>query len=376
MTTGNALTALTAARTRLARIRAQGLAGDRPASVAEAVRRVVGLQAQDVRANRLSVRVRTSGLVQSDVDTAAGDDRSVVRTWAMRGTLHMLAAEDVGWIVGLLGPHLAKGLSTRQRRLGLDEDVCERGMLALDTVLARSGPLVRAELVARIADHGVVLDPGTQAPAHLLWIAAMHGLVCRGPEVGSDEPTYVRLVDWVGEQPALAEDVALARLARRYLAGYGPARAEDFAAWSGLRLGSARAGFDAIAGETEQVTAAGERAFVLSGNDIEVSAPSVRLLGHFDAYLLGYRSRVLAVPDGFDSRIQSGGGFIMPTVLVDGRAIGTWRLVRTKGPSLIAEVTAFAAVPKRVMPALRAEADDLGRFLGLPAVLEIAHKAQ
>jgi DNA glycosylase AlkZ-like len=357
------VTALTAKQILFARTHAQGLGGDRPPNVADAVRRVVGLQAQDVRANRLAVRVRTSGLTHSDVDGAVGT-REVVRTWAMRGTLHMLAAEDVGWITRLLGPRFAKSLTRRRLQLGLDEETCARGVAAVEAVLAETGPLTRAELVARIADRGVALDPRSQAPAHLVGYAAMIGLVCRGPELDRDEPSYVLVRDWVDEQPRLTEEEGLARLARRYLAGYGPASAEDFAAWSGLPLGSARAGLAAIQGELEPVTAAGERAFRLVGGDSVPAEgrPVVRLLGHFDTYLLGYRGRRLAVPAEFDRRIQSGGGFIMPAVLVDGRAVGTWRQTRAKDRSRVT-IEPFTRIPERLRAALRDELDDLGRFL-------------
>lgn len=356
----------TQARTRIARMHAQGLAGPRATEVADAVRRVVGLQSQDVRANRLAVRARTSGLIQSDVDTAVNEERSVVRTWAMRGTLHLLAAEDLGWIVGLLGPYFADRTAGRRRQLGLDEATCERGVAALHAVLRDSAPLTRAELVSRIADHGVVLDPRSQAPAHLLGYAAMTGGLCRGPEV--DEPTYTRTSDWIGAPPALPEDEALARLATRYLVGHAPATAADFAAWSGLPLGRARTAFEAIADDLEP---AGEAGSVLARTAAPHAPgrPEVRLLGHFDTYLLGYRSRELAVPAEFDREIQSGGGFIMPAVLVDGRVLGTWRQRRTKD-GIEVSVAPFTTLPKRLMPALREEVADLGRFLASHATLQ------
>jgi hypothetical protein len=91
------------------------------------------------------------------------------------------------------------------------------------------------------------------------------------------------------------------------------------------------------------------------------TASEVRLLGHFDTYLLGYRSRELALPVELDRRIQAGGGFINPAVLVDGRVVGTWRRTNKK-----VSVEPFDGIPKRLWPKLRAEVTDLGRFLGTP----------
>lgn len=300
----------------------------------------------------------------SDVD-AAVRAKQVVRTWAMRGTLHMVAAEDLGWVVGLLGARFARGLAGRRRQLGLDEETTERGVRAVEAVLEGSEPLTRAEVVERIAGHGVMIDPKTQAVPHLLAYAAMSGVICRGPELVGDEPSYVLVREWIGEQPPVGEDEALVRLAGRYLAGYGPATAEDLAAWSGLSLGKARRGFGGL--DLQPVSVAGEPAFVLAGTELPAAdgKPEVRLLGHFDAYLLGYRGRALAVLDGFQDRIQAGGGMIMPAVLVDGLVVGTWRQVRNKD-RLRVVVEPFGVLPDRVLPGLRDEVTDLGRFLDLP----------
>jgi winged helix DNA-binding protein len=353
-------TNLTARQACLIRATAQHLTASRESTVVGAVAKAVGLQAQDIRAARLQVRVRTSDLDRSDVD-AAVEARKVIRTWAMRGTLHMLAAEDVHWIVGLLGPYFAKRLAGRRNQLGLDEPTAERGRDALHTVLSNETQLTRAELVARLADHRLTLDPKSQAPAHLLAYAAMTGLIQRGPEATKDEPTY----ELTTTEPALPPEAALARLATRYLTGYGPATESDFAAWSGLPLGQARQGFEAI--RPTRVTVDGRRAFLIGEVNFSPDAPTeVRLLGHFDTYLLGYRGRELAVPAEHDRRIQAGGGFINPAVLVDGRVEGTWRHVNKKGRGTVT-VEPFTAIPKRLWPELRAEVTDLGRFLGTPA---------
>jgi hypothetical protein len=192
--------------------------------------------------------------------------------------------------------------------------------------------------------------------------AAMTSLIHRGPDADKDEPTY----ELAATRPKLQDDAALARLATRYLAGYGPATAEDFAAWSGLPTGRARTGFEAIG--PSRVTVNGRAAYALDSqevNDSPDTRPQVRLLGHFDTYLLGYRRRELAVPPEHDRRIQAGGGFINPAVLVDGRVLGTWRQTNKKG-HIVVTVEPFTAIPRRVWPELRVEVTDLGRFLGAP----------
>ena len=174
-------------------------------------------------------------------------------------------------------------------------------------------------------------------------------------------------------RPRVPED-ALAELARRYLAGHGPAAPEDLAAWSGLAVGRARQAFDLVAGELAEVGLDGRRLWAPKGaKALRARAPAkgdpvVRLLGRFDDYLLGWRGRDLVLDPRFASRIQAGGGWIHPAVVVDGRVAGTWRSRRAGGRLEVA-VEPFGRLPARARPGLEAETADLGRFLGAEAVL-------
>ncbi|HYY80736.1 MAG TPA: winged helix DNA-binding domain-containing protein [Actinomycetes bacterium] len=368
---------MTDQQVRRLRLRSQRLAGEPAGGVPEAVRAVVGLPAQDTRASRLAVRPRGAGLTAAAVRRACDQERSVVRTWAMRGTLHVVAAEDVGWLLALLGPVFAAAGRRRRLQLGLDDATSERGLAAIAEVLAGDRQLTRAELVREVVARGVAVAVAGQAPAHLLAHAARLGLVCRGPDLG-EEPSYVLLAEWLGEQPAPPPepDAALAELARRYLGGHGPAGADDLAAWSGLPLGRARRGLELVAGELEEVRAAGKQAFVLAGSGADLPAlaagrPPLRLLGHFDPYLLGWRGRELVLPARHARRIQAGGGMIQPALLVDGRVAGTWRQRRAGAGRLSVAVRPFGRLDRALLPALEAEAADVGRFLGVEADLAV-----
>jgi hypothetical protein len=332
-----------------ARAYANGLGRDRASTVVDAVSRVVGLQGQDVRANRLAVRVRTTGLTHRDVDDAVTVG-AVVRTWAMRGTLHMLAAADVRWVLRAVGPYFRDRQAPRRRQLGLSDADCERGMAQLDELL--TAPLTRAEIKERVD----LALPGQAAP-YFLSFAALEGVICRGPE-RDGEPTYVRIRDWITVD---ADD----HLALRYLRGYGPAGPKDLATWSGLPLTTAKRAFDEVRDLLEPV---GD-CFVLQGG---LEASEVRLLGHFDAFLLGYRER--SVPGEHTRKVQSGGGFVMPVVSVGGRVGGVWNQ-RTTRDGLTIEVTPFTTISARLRRELSAEVADLGRFLGQQTLLSVTSVA-
>ncbi|MEU3464850.1 winged helix DNA-binding domain-containing protein [Streptomyces sp. NPDC006733] len=365
---------LTPAQVRSWRVHAQGLAGARDGvGAADAARAAGALQAQDARACRLQVRARTSGLTAEDVDTACGaGDRSLVRTWLMRGTLHAVPAADVRWMTSLLGPRAAAAQRGRRRQLGLDEETCARALPLLEKALAGRPPLLRDDLVHRLGGLGLTLDPRSQAPAHLLLYAAALGLVCRGPEVAGDKSTYVLREEWLDGVmgPDLSGADASAALAQRYVSAYGPATAADFAKWSGLPVGQARSGLRSAGAE---VAGPDGTLWVPSGGDVPPPpAPSVRLIGHFDPYLLGYQDRDLLLDPSFARRVATGGGLITPCLLVDGEVTGTWRHERGAGGRLTVRVDPFRPPPDAVAHGIEAEVADLGRFLGAEAGWEWA----
>jgi hypothetical protein len=332
-----------------------------------------GLQAQAAPPARLAVRPRAAGLTAADVDRAC-TDRDVTRTWAMRGTLHLVATADVRWMTGLFGPVSARKDRRRRLQLGLSDELCERALTALASILATSPPLTRAELISGLAVAGIEIDPRTQQPPHLLGYAAARGLICRGPDRPGDEPSYALLDDWAPDAPALRRDDALAELARRYLGGYGPVGRPDFGTWSGLPAADTRRAWELIAAETIPVSAAGAELSALAGAPLtnpltDELAP--RLLGHFDPLLMGYQDRALILDPAHARSIQAGGGFIQPTVLAGGRVAGTWRLNRGPARARLV-VEPFTALAAATRDALAAEATDVGRYLGTDVTFEVA----
>jgi hypothetical protein len=352
-----------AAAIRRLRLRAQRLTGPPATAVQPLVAALGGVQAQDPVAAALGLRPRSRGLDAQAVRRARDEDRSVVWTWAMRGTLHLVAAADVGWIIGLLGPIFVAAGRRRRMELGLTDELCERALAGLREILAAAGPLPRPELVRRLAARGVTIDPAGQAPAHLVAYAALRAVVCR---VG-DGPAYALLDEWLGAAPrALDPDPALAQLTRRYLDAHGPAGAADLAAWSGIGLRRARRGLELIADELRAVPTPSGPGWMLADapqRPTRSTRPQVALLDYFDPYLLGYADRDLVLDRRFARRIQAGGGFVRPAVLIDGRVVGTWGR-RRSGDRLDIGLELFEDLPQDAAEPLEREAADVVRFLG------------
>jgi len=250
---------------RALRLRAQRLLlpPDPAAGAAQVVQELCGVQAQELPAAILAVRPRSRGLLAADVEHARVQERSVVRTWGQRGTLHLLATADLGWLLSLLGPVFVAAGRRRRAQLGLDEDIYKRAIRLIRDALAKQGPLARAELFEQLATHGIRLEG--QARPHLLGRAALEGQICFGPDQGA-EPTYVLLSDWLSQKHDAhprSEDAAYMELTRRYLQAYGPATPQDQAAWSGLPLGQTRAAWRQIADQLMEVEVDGALAWML-----------------------------------------------------------------------------------------------------------------
>jgi uncharacterized protein YcaQ len=331
-----------------------------------------GLQAQDVPAAILGVRARATGNAgptAADVENALYTSHTIVHTWCMRSTLHFVSAADLAWMLPLLGPVFSASGARRNAQLGLDAAALRRGVQVIGETLAQRGPLTREDLSRELDAHGVAT--AGQALIHVIAQAALEGIVLVGAKQGG-KLTYGLLEDWIGPLRPLERPSALAELARRYLNAYAPAALEDFAAWSGLKMGEARQGWEAIAGEVVAVQAAGRQAWFPAERQAWLEealpeGPQVRLLPYFDSYLLGYARRELVMDPQFKPAVFTG-GVIQAVVLVDGRAAGTWRMTpRRKALEITAAL--FEEFSSAVKAALEQETQDIGRFLGEKAVL-------
>lgn len=276
----------------------------------------------------------------------------------MRGTLQLVATEDAGWLLGVLAPVVLAGTERRYGELGLDASTRKKSVGVLEAELTARGPLDRAEIGETLVRAGLLTEPRGQALYALIHHAGIHGVLCYGPDRSGAE-TWVAVRDWLGAPlpvpAALADPAAAAtELARRYLAACAPASPHDFATWSGLRVSLARKAFRSLPGLVE--VKVGDDTLATLDQPAAHEPVGVRLLGPFDPYLLGYRSRDLAVESAYRKRINAGGGMISPAVLDDGHVIGTWRPDRRKGAT---DIELFG---NKSDPRLNSEITDVDRF--------------
>jgi len=278
----------------------------------------------------LAIRARAPGTTGEAVEHALSGDRTMVRTWAMRGTLHLVAAADVPLMLAVYGELNIARDTRRLTGLGLPPEAAARSTAETAEILAEEGPLTRHELAARLRERGVPVAAEGQAPVHVVHRAAMAGVLVEAGVRGTD-PVYAPR----GAVPLPDRDAALAELARRYEAAHAPAERADFAAWSGLPAADVRRAWEGV-----------------GASDGPAEAGGVRLLPAFDEWLLGWASREPILAAAHAKRPAPGGGIVRPVAIADGRVFATWRLDRKRGR---VEVDSFGRVNKAMRAGLDAE---------------------
>lgn len=338
------------------RLAAQLLSGPPARRAVEVAERLLAVQGQDPRGARLAVRARSAGLAAADVDHALTADRSLLITTLNRGTLHLVRREDYWWLHPLVTPPVVPANTRRLGQEGVSPAAAERGIVVVERALTDEGPLTRAQL----REHLLAADVPVagQALVHILLAASLRGVAVRGPMAGA-EHAFALVRDWLGAPPAPVDrDVALAELARRYLAGHGPATDRDLARWSGLPLRDARRGLGAIAGTLDE---GAEGLVDLAGRATGDVHPPPRLLGAYDPLLLGWTSREPVV--GEHQSIVTVNGLFRPFALARGRAVATWTLVAGK-----VVLRPFDRLTDADAAALEVDAADVERFLARAGV--------
>ena len=334
---------------------------------AEVVRWMLAMQGQDFPGVRFSVGLRSPGATDARVEAAIASGE-IVRSWPMRGTLHLVAAEDLDWMLRISEPRQATWSATRRAALGITAEHLKRaGDVAVD--LLSGSRVIRRDLLLQAWDAAGLATTGGRG-YHMLWNLAMARLIVFGPADGK-HPTFTLLEEWVPSPRVLAGEEALAEFAGRYFRSHGPATTRDFAWWASLTLRDGRAG----------AAAAGLRVREFDGTDYYLGAevdgttaraarPRVHALPGFDEYLLGYQNRSAVLAPEFSNLIVPGNnGVFLPTVVVDGAVAATWK--RTERASAVCvTLDPFEPLSVGASDGFARAVHGYGRFLGKP--VEIA----
>jgi hypothetical protein len=318
-----------------------GCLPDIPDAIAGTVRWMTAMQAQDLPAALWAVGARVSGAGLGDVRSAL-DSGAVVRSWPMRGTLHLVAPEDLGWMLELTAERLTKSIAARHRDLGIawaDIEKCRD--LALEYI-AGGGPASRAELF-QVFDAAGQPTQG-QRGIHILGTLCRHAWLVLGPLAGNQQ-LFAAFDDWIPVSRSLQRQEGIAEFALRYFHSHGPATIRDFAWWTQIPLTDVRAAFEDVKEQLVELEFEGtsywlspETAALPDGG---ISGQrSVLLLPGFDEFVLGYQDRSLVLAAEHTNKIVPGGnGVFKKTVVAGGEVIGTWAREGTRaGAGVVPEL--------------------------------------
>lgn len=342
-----------------ARLAAQEISTTSEWSPAAIVRWMTAMQAQDVPSATWSIGVRNPNLSLADVNRAFIEG-SIVRSWPMRGTLHVVAPEDLRWILALTSERLIRGSLARRTALGLGEADLEHARTAAHEALTGGRSLPRNEMY-RVFDHAGVATAG-QRGYHILWFLSQTGTVIFGPPSGTTQ-TFALLDEWAPAQRELERDEALGEFVFRYFRSHGPASIRDFAWWSSTTLTEARTGLALARHQLDTVDRDGEPLYFAAGTSPDLPRDGVRLLPGFDEYLLGYRDRTPQLPASrADDIVPGGNGVFRGTVVEDGTVVGSWK----RGPSRTGtalDIRMFSSTNSRIDRGISRAERDYSAFL-------------
>jgi hypothetical protein len=331
-------------------------------TIAATVHHHLAMQAQDVASGMWSVGVRT-GATRADVEAAVAA-RRVTRSWPMRGTLHLMATQDVRWMCRLLNERVVATTRRVFEAEGLTEAVVGRARDVLTGALAGGAALSRPDAVALLEANGV--DPSGQRAYHLVGRFCQEGLLCQGPAAGR-QPTFVLIDEWVPWSWEPDREEAMAALATRYVASHGPVTERDLAGWCQQTLTFAREAV-ALAGDAVATETIGGQAYLVAADRPQpASGTPVRLLPGFDEYVLGYKDRSAILTPEEELRVVPGkNGMFLGTVVVGGLVVGTWNR-KTTARRTVVTVTPFGSLSATRRREVERAATAYGRHLGSPA---------
>ena len=330
-------------------------------------RNVCGIQAQLMASAEIACSVRSLKSHVEDLHSALWEQRALVKTTAMRQTMHLLPAEDLGiYKTAIQRSRMATLMRVMARINVTRQQVDVMNQAVMDALSA--GPLTKNELLERVKH---TMTGGLKAWMQLSWSvfrpAVVAGLICYGPDRGR-EGTFVRVDQWLPKQTPIDEDKAKQELFRWCLRSYGPATLHDASRWSGIPMSEAKAVWDSLVGDLRVVSIEDQQAWILEEDwralrKSEFDTPVLRLLPHFDPYMLAHADKAHLVEARYYKRVYRNQGWLSPVVLLNGRVAGVWDYTR-RGKALALNVELFEKLPRKILSLVEQEAEIIAQFMG------------
>lgn len=342
-----------------------GLVNCSNTSCEEVVRKSGVIQSQDFSASKLAIGIRLPNSSESDINSSINDG-SVIRTSALRGTLHLVSSKDIKWMLDLAGPAVITRMQKQYKSVDLDEKIFSKAFKMFSKELDGKY-LTRQELYALLMKNGI--SPEENRGVYLINRASLQKIICQGPMKDDKEITFTLLDSWAPKAQILERKDALHKLAQRYFQSHGPATFADFVNWSGLANADAKNAFESIRSEINKVLLNQSEYWYYSDIKVATMSDKVYLLPAFDEYILGYKNRELFLDKEYTRTVITVNGLFYPTIIVNGKVVGTWKRIISKDKVII-ETNLFELPSKIKHSAIKEELKGLESFLEMSVDLK------
>jgi len=327
-------------------------------SIKGLVGKMGAMQAQDFNMAKWAVGIRVLGATDASVQQAL-DDADIIRTHVLRPTWHLIAAEDVYWMIALSAARIKAKMKTHGKQIGLDAAVFKKSNTLIEKLLVGDKSLTREEIFAHL--EKAKIDTAANRGAHLLINAELDTLICNGPMQGKKQ-TYALLEERVPKPKPLSKDESLATLAKRYFLSHGPATLADFGWWSGLSQTEAKQGLDAVKSILVSQQVATET-YWFSDSFSPQKAKGLFLLPAFDEYIISYKDRTASIVLERQKQTFTNNGIFKPVIVLDGQVIGIWKRSFEKN-ALTVETDFFQPQKTKLDNKIKKQVAALETFLG------------
>lgn len=290
----------------------------------EVVHWLGAVQAQDFAGSKWAIGLRLPDTKESDIEKAIAD-RTIIRTWPMRGTLHFVAAEDIRWMLKLLTPRIISSSARRERQLALNEKTFTRCKKIFIHALAGGKQLARNKLYELLEQHKI--SPAGQRGLHILWRLSQEGLLCFATHQGK-QPAFALLDEWIPQTKNLSAEEALAEITIRYFTSHGPATLQDFVWWTGLKIADARKGLEMVQQDLQKLVLKDTNYWMSAGISPLPSdkATSAYLLPAYDEYTVGYTDRSPVAASLHQQKITiTSFEILAPILIINGQVSAVWK---------------------------------------------------
>ena len=281
------------------------------------------MQAQDYTMVKWAVGIRLKSPGIQAVEKALHQGE-ILRTHVMRPTWHLVAAEDIRWMLKLSAQRIKSANDSYAKGHGLEitEQQYERSYTILGNILSGKRSLTKQEIAEHFEHSGLLAD--NYHMTRFMSRAEVEGIVCSG-ECRGRQHTYALLDERVPPTPELTKEEALARLATAYFRSHAPATLQDFSWWSGLPLTEARQAISLIEPELMSEQWHSQTWYIHdSCRTLGKATDSLHLLPSYDEYLIGYKDRTNVLPKEDYSKAFTNNGLFFPVLLYKGHVVGNW----------------------------------------------------